>query len=187
MKTINTATTAMFLLFIVSGYTQTKEETLQWLRSHLKTVAVHHGDSLLPYNMTKAYTFYDDHFVLKTVRDFYKDTSLNGAPAFSKIWYKDIFTENDSIVMRGIQTEQPKATAHVYTIWAEHVYSIIGREDAPLPFWRTLNEPMGLDLYLSENRSFSAEAVHKFYHLATLLGAKKKPQELNREEDSMED
>jgi hypothetical protein len=180
MKSLIHIITAVFLLFTVSAFAQTKEETQQWLRNHLKAVVVHYEDSLLPYTMTKTYTFYDDAFVLKTEKNFYKDTSLNGAPAFGKIWYKDIFTEN---VMRDIQTELSKANVHVYTIWAERVYTIIGREDAPLSYWRTFNEPMGLDLYLPGSKDFSIEAIHKLYHLASLMGAKEKPLDLNSEED----
>ena len=187
MRESKTIITAILLLFSVSSFAQNKEETLQWLRSHLKTVIVHYEDSLLPYTMTKAYTFYDDSFVIKTVKDFYKDTSLNGAPAFSKISYKDIFTEKDSIIPHKMQTEMPKAKAYIYTIFAERVYTIIGREDAPLSYWQTFNEPMGLDLYLSDSKDFSVEAVHKLFHLATFLGAKEKTKELISDEDSLED
>jgi len=187
MKPHKTIITIVLLLFTVSAFVQTKEETLQWLRSHLKTVIVHYEDSILPYTMTKTYTFYDDAFVVKTEKNFYKDISLNGAPAFSKIWYKDIFTEKDSIISRDIQTELPKAKVHIYTIWAERVYNITGREDAPLSYWRTFNEPMGLYLYLSEEGTFSIEAIHKLCHLASLMGAKEKPLDLNSEEDSFED
>jgi hypothetical protein len=187
MKPLKTIITVVLLLFTVSAFAQTKKETLQWLRSHLNNVVVHYEDSILLYTMTKTYTFYDDAFVLKTEKNFYKDSSLNGAPAFSKIRYKDIFTENDSIIPRDIQTEMPKANVHVYTLWAERVYTIIGREDAPLSYWRTFNEPMGLDLYLPDSKDFSIEAIHKLYHLASLKGAKEKPLELNSEEDSLED
>jgi hypothetical protein len=170
-----------------SAFSQTKAETLQWLRSHLKTLVVHDDDSILPYTMTKTYTFYEDAFVVKTERDFYKDTSLNHAPAFSKVWYKDIFTESDTAIMRDIQKEQKEDKAHIYTIWAERVYSIIGREDALLLYWQTFNEPSGLDLYLPGSKAFSIEAIHKLYRLASLMGAKEKPHDLNSEEDSLED
>ncbi|HRP56264.1 hypothetical protein [Agriterribacter sp.] len=179
--------TVVLVFFTVSAFVQTKEETLQWLRSHLKTIIVHDSDSVLPCTITKTYTFYDDAFVIKTVKDFYKDASLNTAPAFGKIWYRDIFTENDSAVMRGMQKEQKEGKAHVYTIWAEHVYSITGREEAPLPFWRTFNEPMGLDLYLPDSKAFSAEAIHKLYHLASLMGAKEKSPDIIPDENSRED
>lgn len=168
----------MLLLFTVSAFAQTKEEALEWMRSHLKTVVIHNNDSLLPYTMTKTYTFYDDALVVKTVKDFYKDTSLNSPPAFGKVWYRDIFTENDTAIVRGIQKEQSKKKVFVYTIWAEHVYSIIEKENAPLPFWRTFDEPMGLDLYFTAEKNESAEIVKKLYQLAAFWGAKTKPNEL---------
>lgn len=174
MKNLITIATACLLLFTVSVFGQTKEANLQWLRSHLKILVIHDNDSLLPYTMTKTYTFYDDAFVVKTVKNFYKDTSLNGKPAFSKIWYKDIFTEGDTAVMHGMQREQKEGKVFVYTIWAGRVYGIIGREEAPLPFWRTFDEPTGLDLYLSEKKTFSVEAIHTLYRLAALMGAKQK-------------
>ena len=185
MRLRKTIITVMVLLFTVSAFSQTKDETLQWLSSHLKIVVMHNQDSILPYTMTKTYTFYEDAFVLKTVKDFYKDPSLNSAPAFSKIWYKDIFTEHDTSIMHSMQQEQQEAM--LYTIWAEPVYSIIGREDAPVSFWRTFNEPAGLDLYLPNNKDFGVEAIHQLYHLATLMGAKEKPEELMSEEDVLEE
>lgn len=187
MNRLKTTIIAVLLLFTVSSFAQTKEETLQWLRSHLDTVVVHYNDSILPYTMSKTYTFHEDAFVIKTVKDFYKDTSLNGAPAFGKIGYKNIFTEKDSIIMHTIKTELPKAKVFVYTIWAERVYTIIGREDTPLSYWRTFNEPMGIGLYLPGSKDFSIEAIHKLYHLASFMGAKEKPLDLNSEEDSLED
>lgn len=80
MRTLKTIITAILLLFTASAFGQTKEEALEWMRSHLKTVVIHNNDSLLPYTMTKTYTFYDDALVVKTVKNFYKDTSLNSPP-----------------------------------------------------------------------------------------------------------
>jgi hypothetical protein len=117
--------------------------------------------------MTKTYTFYDDAFVVKTVKDFYGDSSLNMPPAYSKVWYRDIFIESDTAIARGLQREQTEGKAYVYTIWAKQVYSIIGREDAPLPFWRTFDEPTGLDLYLPGDSALSMELIKRFMLLAT--------------------
>lgn len=184
MKKLIAILTFCCLLFNTqSANAQDKTETLNWLRSHLDTIVVQNNDSILPYTMTKTYTFYDDAFVVKTVKDFYKDTSLNGPAAFGKVWYKDIFTENDTAITRGIQSEEAEGKMFVYTIWAAHVYSIIGREDAPLPFWRTFNEPMGLDLYLPGDKALGIKAVQMLYRSASLLGAKERPRELIPDED----
>lgn len=179
MKKININTD--FLLFVVntqSTNAQDKTKTLNCLRSHLDTIVVQNNDNILPYTMTKTYTFYDDALVVKTVKDFYKDTSLNSPPAFGKVWYRDIYTENDTAIVRGIQKGQAEKKVFVYTIWAEHVYSIIEKENAPLPFWRTFDEPMGLDLYFTAEKNESAEIVKKLYQLAAFWGAKTKPNEL---------
>lgn len=151
---------------INSTCAQTKAETLQWLRSHLDTIVVHHKDSLLPYTMTKIYTFYEDAFVVKTVKDFIKDKSLNGTPAFSKVWYKDIFTKIDTAIIRGMNREEAGHEVYIYAVWAEHVYFIIGEENAPIKYWRTFNEPSGLDLYLPEDKAKSIEVIKRIMLLA---------------------
>ncbi|HLV46930.1 MAG TPA: hypothetical protein VKY32_07805 [Flavobacterium sp.] len=166
------------LLNINTVKAQDKTETLNWLRNHIDTVVVHYTDDILPYKMTKTYTFYDDNFVVKTVKDFYKDPNLNGAPAYSKIFYKDLFIANDSIIRNDIQKDENEGKTFVYTVWAERVYSILGHEEAPLSFWRTFNEPMGLDLFLLQKQSLSIEIVRNLYQLATLEGAKEIPKEL---------
>jgi hypothetical protein len=161
MKPHKTIITVVFLLFTVSSFTQTKEESLQWLRSHLKTLVIHYNDSILPYTMTKTYTFYDDVFVVKTVKDFYKDRSLNIHPAFSKIWYKDIIPETNI----AFQDEHPDSV-NVFTITANPVYGIIGKEEAPMKYWRHFDEPSGLDLYLPEDKVLSMEAIKRLMLLA---------------------
>lgn len=153
-----------FSLFLLAGMqkakAQTKTETLDWLRINLKSVVIHNNDSILPYTMTKTYTFYDDNFVVKTVKDF-EDKDLNGAPAFSKIFYKNIIPEKDIV----FQDEHPDGI-NVFTITANPVYFIIGKEDAPLSFWQHFNEPSGLDLYLPEDKELSREAVKRLMLLA---------------------
>lgn len=157
-----------------SATAQRKETALSWLRDHLKTVVVRSGDPVLKYTMTKTYTFYGDAFVVKTVKDFYEDSSLNMPPAYGKVWYRDIFIENDTAIARGLQREQTEGKAYVYTIWAKQVYSIIGREDAPLSFWRTFDEPTGLDLYLPGDSALSMELIKRFMLLATACKTERK-------------
>lgn len=162
MKKVLTVS-ALLLLISPGAYTahaQTKGENLEWLRANLQIVVIHYNDSLLPYRMTKTYKFYDDAFVVKTVKDFYKDTSLNGAPAFSKIWYKDIIPVNDIV----FQDERPDSV-HVFTITANPVYAIIGKEEAPLKYWRHFDEPSGLDLFLPEDKSLSIVVIRKLMWL----------------------
>jgi|GEM_PF-1429407 len=167
------------LLSINTVKAQNKAETLNWLRSHIDTVTVHDMDSILPYKMSKIYTFYDDAFVVKTVKDFYKNPDVNDdTPVFSKIFYKDLFTTSDSNIENDMQKDEKEGKTFVYTVFAERVYSIFGNEEAPLSFWRTFNEPMGLDLYLSQEQPLSIEIVRNLYQLATLEGAKEIPKDL---------
>ncbi len=165
MKT--TISILTLLLFMFAGTqkakAQDKAETLDWLRNHLKTIIVHNNDSILPYTMTKTYTFYDDAFVVKTVKDFYKDRGLNSAPAFGKIWYKDIIPQKDI----AFQDEHLEGTS-IFTITADPVYSIIGKEEAPLKYWRHFNEPSGMDLYLPEDQALNTEIVRKVMELQAL-------------------
>jgi len=189
MKTLLTLFALFLFLFggFQNVYAQNKSHPLDWLRQNLQSVVVQDDDSVLSYMMTKTYTFYDDNFVVKTVKDFYNDTGLNSAPAFSKVWYKDIFTENDSAIRHDIKTDSPIGSVHVYTLWAERVYGIIGKEEAPLTYWQTFDEPMGLHLYLSSDKAFSVKAINQLYQLATLMGAKEMTQDLKEDIDFLKD
>jgi len=141
---------------------QDKTAILDWLRSNLKTVIVHDDDPDLSYTMTKTYTFYDNNFVVKTVKDF-EDKDLNSAPAFSKIWYKDMIPEKEIT----FQNEHPDG-ANIFTITANPVYYIIGKEEAPLQYWRHFDEPSGLDLFLPKDEKLSVEIINKIMKLKDL-------------------
>ncbi len=82
MKTLKTITTNLLLLFTVTVFGQTKEETLEWLNQNTSYCYSYHkydGDSY-----ERSYTFYEDYLVEKDYWSFTKSTS------FTKIYYKDI-------------------------------------------------------------------------------------------------
>ncbi len=84
MKTI---TTALLLLFTVTAFSQTKEETLEWLNQNKNYCVVEYKyNGNLSY---KGYTFYEDYFV-----QHYTYWGSSTLEYDLKVYYKDILLQD---------------------------------------------------------------------------------------------
>src|SRR5690554_6285335 len=88
MKTLKTITTTLLLLFTVTAFAQTKEETLEWLKQNGDSYLKFFSDYKVANFFSYHYEFYEEYFE-ESEREFI------GGMIYRRIYYKDIFVIED--------------------------------------------------------------------------------------------
>jgi len=96
MKTLKTITTTLLLLFTVTAFSQTKEETLEWLKqngdSYLKFYNIYTYDDGSSQHVSYSYQFYEEYFEEKEFSSYMEKGDIG---FYTRIYYKDIFVIED--------------------------------------------------------------------------------------------
>jgi hypothetical protein len=163
MYTLKTTLTAIALLFTITAFSQTKEETLEWLNQNNSycNVSFEKKTSVHFWN----FTFYEDYFV-KEFKFYYGSYISND---LSKVYYKDILLQDISKLDESNNSETNPPITYIEILVSKYYYK--GNDDVSYEEQDGNRFSFGYPTGQPNARKNLEKVLRAIMHMAELHGA----------------